>query len=341
MGMLEAPHDALFRAVFRHAVHAASWLRSLLPAPVGAVIAWRTLAPAPAAAHGMHLRRQEADLVFTARLAGACDLVLVVEHKHDADADLHGQLLRYVVHLRRAFARRGRGVPPLVVPVVLHHGTAPLPAPAPHPHLAALPAAAASALAALQPQLAFVGDDLAAEPEREPWRPALTPFAQLGLLCLHGLPRRLPDQVLAAFDRWQDLLRAVDRSDDPPGGRDAIEAIGWYALAASEVPAADLSEAFARILRRPEDTIMSTLERTYQKGKAEGRNEGRNEGHEKGRTEGRTEGRADALLRQIGRRFGPPADDVVARVRTASLADLDRWTDRILDARTLAELLAD
>lgn len=94
MGMLEAPHDALFRAVFRHAAHAASWLRTVLPAPLGGAIEWRTLAPAPAAAHGMHLRRQDAHLVFTARLPGGIDLVLLLEHKRDADAGLHAQLLR-------------------------------------------------------------------------------------------------------------------------------------------------------------------------------------------------------------------------------------------------------
>jgi hypothetical protein len=31
---------------------------------------------------------------------------------------------------------------------------------------------------------------------------------------------------------------------------------------------------------------------------------------------------------------------VAARIRSAPLANLERWTDRILDARTLADLLA-
>jgi len=38
------------------------------------------------------------------------------------------------------------------------------------------------------------------------------------------------------------------------------------------------------------------------------------------------------------RRFGPPTTSTAARVRSASLAELDRWTDRILDATTIDDL---
>lgn len=57
--------------------------------------------------------------------------------------------------------------------------------------------------------------------------------------------------------------------------------------------------------------------------------------------EGAAEARIDVLLQLVTRRFGAPSADVVARVRTASSAELDRWIQRILDARTLDELLAD
>jgi hypothetical protein len=60
-----------------------------------------------------------------------------------------------------------------------------------------------------------------------------------------------------------------------------------------------------------------------------------------GRAQGEAKGRTNSLLRLITRRFGAPTDDVVARVRAASPAELDRWTDRILDAGSIDELLAD
>lgn len=61
-----------------------------------------------------------------------------------------------------------------------------------------------------------------------------------------------------------------------------------------------------------------------------------------GRAEGKAEGKVASLLRLITRRFGTPAAAaVVARLHNATNDDLDRWTDRILDATSLAELFAD
>lgn len=84
-----------------------------------------------------------------------------------------------------------------------------------------------------------------------------------------------------------------------------------------------LSTSFGRILHRPVETIISTLELTYQKGKAESK----------------AEGRAETLLRQLHKRFGANDDQVTARARAGSTAELDAWTDRILDAPTLVEVL--
>ena len=59
------------------------------------------------------------------------------------------------------------------------------------------------------------------------------------------------------------------------------------------------------------------------------------------RAEGKAEGRTLTLLRQMHRRFGPLPAAVERRVRESRREDLDRWTDRILDATTLADLFAD
>ena len=78
--------------------------------------------------------------------------------------------------------------------------------------------------------------------------------------------------------------------------------------------------AIEKHLQRPEETIMSTAERI--------------------RREGRTEGRTDTLLRLLNRRFGLLPAGTEPRLRSASAAELDRWTDRILEAKTLAEVFA-
>lgn len=321
MGFLEAPHDTFFRAVLGHPAGAASWLCTVLPARVVGAIDWGTLLPAPDTALGVRLRRHHADLVFTARLrATRGALLLLIEHKAQHDPDLSSQVLRYAVHLRRAAGRRTAGPEPLVLAVVLHHGPVPLRDAPPHPHLADMPAAEAEALAALQPRLSFVVDDIAGTDERALHRPGLLPSAWLALLCLRFLRDFTGDDLLAAFERWADLLRAVDRLE----GEDTVDAVCWYAVAVTEVAPEALTDVVSRILQRPEDTIMSTLERTYQKGKAEGK----------------AEGRAETILRMLHQRFGELPPEVTARVRTGSPTDLDRWTDRILDSKTLAALFA-
>jgi len=54
--------------------------------------------------------------------------------------------------------------------------------------------------------------------------------------------------------------------------------------------------------------------------------------------EGRNEGVRTVLLRQLRARFGELPAATVARVETADLADLERWSERVLGAQTLAEV---
>ena len=74
------------------------------------------------------------------------------------------------------------------------------------------------------------------------------------------------------------------------------------------------------------------LEETYDPWERRVRDEGRNDGD--------TRGRAQVVLRQLARRFGTLDADVVARVRSASSADLDRFADRVLDAVSIGEVVA-
>jgi hypothetical protein len=337
---IEAPHDTFFRAIFRHAAHTASWLAAVLPATIAGAIDWRTLVVGTDTVFGLRLHRHQADLVFTADLRGGDGLrghgpplLLLIEHKAQVDAQLPSQLLRYAVHLRRAARRHHGGPEPLVLGIVLHHGATSLPETPPHPHLADLPDAVASALAPLQPQMSFVVDDLAGRDERTLWLPGLTPTALLARYCLRYLWQFTGNEVLTAFARWADLLRAADREHGP----DTVDAVCWYALAVTDVAPEALIDVVSRILLRPEDTIMSTLERTYQKGLADGLARGEAAGEAKAQVEARTE----TLLRLLAKRFGPMPPAIVARVRTAGTTQLDRWIDRLLDATSLDSLFAD
>jgi hypothetical protein len=57
------------------------------------------------------------------------------------------------------------------------------------------------------------------------------------------------------------------------------------------------------------------------------------------RAEGRAEHAARLLVRLLTRKFGQVPDAVRERIDTASLEQLEIWSDRVLDAPTLDELL--
>jgi len=50
------------------------------------------------------------------------------------------------------------------------------------------------------------------------------------------------------------------------------------------------------------------------------------------------EGRAQMLKRQMKKRFGALPDEVLQRVDTASVSELDAWGENLLDAGTLEDV---
>ena len=318
----------MFHFTFYLAAHAASWLRSAVPRRIAAAIDWSTLSLVKEWLPGLRLRPHVADIVFVAELHnGKGHILILVEHKSYRTKAVADQMLRYAVLLQKAFQQR-YSERPLILPVLLQHGP---PAPQSNAPEERSSAGIPSEFAACQPSMHIYVDDLTDSSEAMLCARGGTELAQLTLLALRFLPHCTPAELPEALERWQDLMRAVDRADGPPKtppmGREAIDAIGWYTLAVTDVSPEVLSSTFGRILHRPEETIMSTLERTFQKGKAEGE------------TKGETKGRTETLLRQLHKRFGHLDEQVIMRVRSGSAAELDAWTDRILDAPTLAEVL--
>ena len=341
---MHTPHDVLFAATFGHAHHAARWLRCVLPDELAAAIDWSSLRPLRERFPGARLRPHVADVVFAARTRGGGSertVLVLLEHKSFADPAVEAQLLRYSVHLQRALQPHAAETP-FVLPVLLRHGTTAHPdapsARAPVPsQLAAIPAE----LIAAQPRQTIFVDDLDRLDEVQLAARASTPLGTLTLLCLKALGCLAAEEVPTFFERWQHLLRAVDRTDGPPDapplGPDAVDGIGWYALAVTEVESLVLAETFARILQRNDVNIMSTLERTFQKGLAAGKAEG----IATGKAQGLVEGRALTLLQLLALRFGALDASDTARVRGASLEQLERWTNRVLHAKTIAAVFAE
>lgn len=117
--------------------------------------------------------------------------------------------------------------------------------------------------------------------------------------------------------RWAQVCRDVDRSELPIRGDDAVQLFGRYLLHVTEVDPDRLRTTLEVLLQRPETPIMSTATRLHAKG------------------------RVAALLRQLQKRFGPLPTDLEPRLQAATNEQIDRYLDRVLDAPTLAEVLAD
>ncbi|NVM79840.1 hypothetical protein FHW83_005682 [Duganella sp. SG902] len=86
----------------------------------------------------------------------------------------------------------------------------------------------------------------------------------------------------------------------------------------------------------------SFIDKGWKKGRKEGLKEGlqegRNQGLEQGIERGRKEGAAVLLERQLVRRFGPLPQSVRNRLARASMAQLEAWSERLLEAETLRQV---
>ena len=76
-------------------------------------------------------------------------------------------------------------------------------------------------------------------------------------------------------------------------------------------------------------------------GHEEGHKEGHREGHREGRKEGLQLGEARILNALLRLRFGDLPVAVHQRIETADADTLLRWSERVLTAATLDEILAD
>lgn len=332
-------HDALFRHVFAQPEHAASLLRSALPAAVVAAIDWSSLRLAAGTSVDEGLRDRHADLLFTAQLAGAPALLYVlVEHK-SADEPLAAfQLLRYVV---RAFdrwlaERPGAAALPPIVPIVVHHGPKPWSSArrvADLVGLADVPEAVAAALRPLQPDLRFVLDDLAATPETELAAREATVLHRLTLLLLQFTPAIEPPDPEAVVDRWADLFRAVWAH---PDGRGALYALFSYLARRLDAEAERFLAAGARIHEGARQVGKSLADRLHE----QGFQAGIAQGEAQGEARGEARGKADALLTILRTRFGEIPAALAEQARSLSPDALDALLARAATAPTLVAVFA-
>ncbi len=216
-------HDALFRFVFGEPEQMGELLRGNLPPAIAAAIEWAALRRLDGTFVDEQLKERHADLLFETRIGDQPALLFVlVEHKSGEDRFTALQLLRYVVRVWDGWLAthpKARALPP-VLPFVVHHGSEPWGAPRSVRALVGLdgvPADITAFLRALQPDLGFLLDDLAAATEEELESRTLSAVADLSLRFLQILRQHRSPDAEDDIVRWQHLLQ---RLLEHPRGQD-------------------------------------------------------------------------------------------------------------------------
>jgi predicted Zn-dependent peptidase len=137
-----------------------------------------------------------------------------------------------------------------------------------------------------------------------------------------------PAEGIATLERWHDLIAAVHHA---PRGQHGFAGVESYLLEITDLTPEQLRDVVQRAIGTG-DELMSTAERL--------RKEGQAQGEALGEARGRNQHGIETVLRLLVRRFGALPETIVHRVNAATLAELDRWTDRILDAKALEDVFA-
>ncbi|AYF76758.1 transposase [Nocardia yunnanensis] len=313
------PHDAYFRHVMSEATAAAGEVRSVLPEAAAAHLDWDGMELQSCSFVPKELRSRYTDVLFRTRWDDRDAFVfMLIEHQSSSDDLMAFRMLEYMVAIWNRYLRHNQHVRrlPVVIPVVVHcdprgHRWS---APTELGDLLDIDPGMRSALGDCLPRLRFLLDDLGAADAAALRARKLSVTAKVLFVSLKIGPgnSRLGHDLLPLEGELRVLI------EDYPGEFDQVMAYLW---SVGKTDVAGFAPLIDRLGPRAKEIVMTTAE--------------------KFRIEGRTEGRAEALLDQLGVKFGAVPDGIVERVRGAGAGRLRVWGARVLTAQTLDEVFAE
>jgi Putative transposase, YhgA-like len=327
-------HDALFRYTFSQPDQAAALLRSLLPPVLVTAIDWERIRPVPGSFVDGRLAAHFADLLFEAPVHGVSTLLYaLLEHKSAGDRWTTLQLLRYQVRIYERWLDEHPGAEllPPILPIVVHHGPAPWTEPRRLRELIDLGSLSGDArrlLAELQPEAAFLLDDLARAEEDQLRQRDLPPLGRLSLLLLqfvHAVQATEPAQLTR---RWRGLFRALWLE---PLTRGHLLALFSYLGRRLEAPPESLRTAAAVIDPEAESMGKTIAEQLIQ--------QGRLDGQRAGMQEGRAAALRDCIRMLLAYRPSQPV--ALTRIDTADASTLERWLSRLIAGEDIDRIVDD
>lgn len=320
-------HDTGYRLLFSHPRMVGDLFRSLIPLPGGEPLDPASLERRSGSHVSLRLNRREQDMVWLLRgRTGSAELYLLLEFQSRVDARMNVRIATYRGLFCEALIRSGEIPPgaalPLVLPVVIYNGRGPWRADGAVPRSTAWDG-----------QLGWTSY-LLIDVFREP--PAETGSGNLVAL-LFGLERsRTPEEIDGYVGSLARLLPGAEDQEL----RRAFTAFLVRSLLPGRFPDAvipnlqDLEE-IRPMLR---DTVIEWTHQWLEEGRSRGIEEGRARGLEEGRAQGRRQGEADFFLRLLEKKLGPVDAGLRSRIQSARSEQILAWGERLVDARSLADV---
>ena len=330
-------HDAIYRRLFGHETMVEDLLRRFVGGDWIERLRFDTLELVPGHYVSQDLRHREDDRIWRLQYLPESApedreepawfyVYLLLEFQSTSHRFMALRLLVYLGLLYQDLASKltaDQKLPP-ILPVVLYNGksawTAPL-------RLEDLVEDAPKSIVGYQPRFTYFLLDEARYPSEALQAPESPVSAVLRME-----QAAKPDDLVYEIGR---LLEMVESSDDLQWLRE--EFLIWLkrVILPRRFPEAKIKEL------RDLEELRTMLEETVEGWTREWEAQGYRKGLETGLKTGLGDGARHLFLRLLDAKFGAPSEEVRQRVVAADLEQVERWSERLLDARTLDALFSD
>jgi len=308
--MIQNPHDALFKRVLGQPEHGPGVLRAIVPPVLAEALDWQTLAFRPGSFVDEAFTYQHTDLLYAVRWRDGGEALIYLLFEHQSTPPTEGLMVHQLLGYQDRIWRHWRAdhpsarTLPMILPIVMYHGPKPWSEPLSFEALLEVPPGVRSTVEPYLVRCTYVLYDLSEISDDELREGAMgTALAKLVTMCFKHAGTRA--DFLKALGRWMEVVREVARTPD-----------GVVALALLE----------REIGPEIKDIIVTAGQQLIKLGIEQGRKQGIQA----------------LLLRQLRKRFGAAVDPrVEQRIATASVAQIETWSERLLTAAKLTEVLAD
>jgi hypothetical protein len=325
-------HDNLVKHTFNDLENARGVLATALPASIVARIDMSSLSLRPGTFVNEDLEDLHSDILYAARISGRDALIyFLLEHKSEPQPFTPLQVMGYMLRIwdqhLASQPKKKRGEVrklPVILPIVLHHGQDGWTAATRFEEMLDADDDLLAALGDHIPRLRLIIDELGKQSDDQLYDRGATSFARLVLWALKNA--RDAGWLSGDIGRWKGLIAAV--LGEPEGTR-ALTALFRYIVQTNPAVKREVLRGLLPGDRgtQVEEAVMNWFETEVDRGRKDGRREGLREGEQR------------VLLKQLRQRFGELPAVVVARVEAADLPELDAWTERIMTASRVEDVL--